>query len=113
MVGRSRGFGFVQFTRKEGAARCLQANGRHILDGRFVEVKPCDKDEQKPPEKPSVSPPKRSRSRSSPSIFRNRGKKKSPPKKSRSRDKSRSRSKSKSKAGGGQKDNGRKKSGSS
>merc|ERR1712176_983503 len=68
-AGRTRGFGFVQFTRKEGAARCLQSNGSHVLQGRHVEVKPCDRDEQKAPvEKVSVSPPPRSRSRSSPSI---------------------------------------------
>lgn len=72
-AGRSRGFGFVQFRRKEGAVWCMQAYGTHILDGRYVEVKPTDKDaQQQPDKKNNQSPPPRSRSRSTPSVMRRR-----------------------------------------
>jgi len=99
-AGRNRGFGFVQFTKKEAAVRCMQAYGTHFFDGRYVEVKPCDRDEQKAQAKEeaekSQSPPPRSRSRSTPSCMRNRRKKSS----SGSKSKSSSRSRSGSRSGG-------------
>lgn len=103
--GKSRGFGFVQYAKKESAMRCFQSNGSHFLDGRSMEVKPADGEDKKPAEvAKSTSPAPRSRSRSTPSCMRRRRKSTSSERvksKERSRSKrkkAKSKSKSKSKS---------------
>eukprot|EP00359_Climacostomum_virens_P001324 CAMPEP_0204899112 /NCGR_PEP_ID=MMETSP1397-20131031/1666_1 /ASSEMBLY_ACC=CAM_ASM_000891 /TAXON_ID=49980 /ORGANISM="Climacostomum Climacostomum virens, Strain Stock W-24" /LENGTH=159 /DNA_ID=CAMNT_0052067029 /DNA_START=372 /DNA_END=851 /DNA_ORIENTATION=+ len=48
-TGRARGFGFVTFARQESLDACISQPGKHIIRGKWVEVKRATPKEQMRP----------------------------------------------------------------